>query len=180
MSESNHSHHGPNSLVWGARPCAEQDHEYRLNPDLISYEELLCQLDRNFKDISRRLGNQTSVTEPDLSFEEQWTGRWDRTDPDGVARKIYVKTIDCGSMPNDSHKDVPHNIVNLRSILNINGFMRSVQPPYFHNRVFPFAAVNSMISVDVVRVAEILQFQCRGDYSLYTIWRATLEYTKNE
>ncbi|UQZ88815.1 hypothetical protein C4J81_06210 [Deltaproteobacteria bacterium Smac51] len=121
MPESNHNHHGPNSLVWGARPCIEETDKYPLRPDLLSYEELLCQLTKHLRDIDQRIETQSSGAEPDLSYEEQWTGRWDRTDPDGPT-KIYVKTVACGTAPADAfQRTVAHGVVDLKVIVDLKG-----------------------------------------------------------
>lgn len=60
----------------------------------------------------------------DISYEEQWTGFYDRTDGD---RKIYVKTVDYGSLANAGTianpivKSVPHGIVGLRKLYYLLG-----------------------------------------------------------
>lgn len=176
MSESNHTHHGPNSLVWGARPCNEQDHKYKLSPDLISYEELLCQLDKHLRDIDSRFENQSS-SEPDLSFEEQWTGRWDRTDPDGP-KKIYVKTVDFGMLPNNSNKYVPHNINGLRKAIDMKGFGHLLGTSTYYT--FPNADPESKYNIWLhISPGDQINIKTGIDRSNVQAW-VTIYYTKNE
>ncbi len=55
------------------------------------------------------------------SLDEQWTGKyW----IDG--RRIYRKVINYGSLPNNSIRDVDHNILNLHEVVKLEG--RSIEP----------------------------------------------------
>lgn len=78
----------------------------------------------------------------DISYEEQWTGFYDRTDGD---RKIYVKTVDYGwlstacTSANPFLKRVPHGIVGLRTVYHVSamlitsgGFAPLPQPSIFN------------------------------------------------
>lgn len=58
--------------------------------------------------------------EPDYSTGEQLTGRkW----IDG--KSIYLKVISAGSLPNNSLKNVAHNITSLGAVINIYGYYKS-------------------------------------------------------
>ncbi len=58
----------------------------------------------------------------DFSFDEQFTGAYDRTDPTGP-KKIYVKTFDCGTTPATGPFRIehPHNLQNINRIISATG-----------------------------------------------------------
>ncbi|UQZ88269.1 hypothetical protein C4J81_03200 [Deltaproteobacteria bacterium Smac51] len=173
MSESKHVHHGPNSLVWGAHPCVDQTGKYKIKPSLIGYEDLLCQLAEYLDDIDQRLGSQSTATEPDHSYEEQWTGRWDRTDPDGP-KKIYVKTINSGGLLDNALKTIPHNIDSLKEVIRLYG--RAVRGPQTIVLPCPDGTGDASLTVNDGNI----RINCRADFTGFTKSQVTIKYTKNE
>lgn len=64
------------------------------------------------------LGNNCSCV--GYSLEEQWTGKyW----VDG--KKIYQKTVDCGTLPKATSKEVLHGISNVDFIVNLQDAAKS-------------------------------------------------------
>lgn len=65
------------------------------------------------------LGGQTPAPGGDgvsWSLEEQWTGKyW----VDG--KKVYQKTVFVGALPANATKQYPHNIVNIKDIIDFKG-----------------------------------------------------------
>ena len=173
MSEFKHAHPGHNSLVWGARPCNEESDKYQIKPGLVGYEDLLCQLAVHFRDIDQRLESQPAGNEPDLSFEEQWTGRYDRIDPDGLSRKIYVKSFRYSSTVTTTMEiKIPYDIPEIRRITAIKGV--------FEDGVFcdPLPPGPDHAALFWTRYSEssIILVNARAGETYYM----TLEYTKNE
>lgn len=58
-------------------------------------------------------GGNGGVVLSHLSFEEQFAGYYDE-----YGDKVYCKTIDLGVIPYNNVKVVPHNISNLKSVVN--------------------------------------------------------------
>ncbi|UQZ88314.1 hypothetical protein C4J81_03470 [Deltaproteobacteria bacterium Smac51] len=118
----------------------------------------------------------------DISFDEQFTGAYDRTDPDGP-KKIYVKTVDCGELPDKSTKSVAHNIQSLRAIKKLHGIVES---PYDNVTFFelphayPLHADNNIAlyvsGINVaIRTGQVMSVSHGGAKVFVTIY-----YTKNE
>ncbi len=179
MSESTHAHQGFNSLAWGAQPSVEETDRYPLKPNLLGYEELLCLLARHFRDIDQRLLQQQPQAPMSLniSFTEQWTGSYDETDPEGP-KKIYVKTIDCGAVAQNTEKIIAHGINGLRRVIHVSGRFGTANgvpggfPFCFTNPFYPTVSQACMlINFEAVRIiTQVVTAESRA-----TIW-----YTKNE
>lgn len=61
---------------------------------------------------------QLEVRPLDLSTEEQFTGRYDKTEPDGIPRRIYVKTVIIDQFAAaDVTKRIPHGVIGLRNLI---------------------------------------------------------------
>ncbi len=119
----------------------------------------------------------------DLSFDEQFTGAYDRTDPTGP-KKIYVKTFDCGTTParGGFEMNPPHGIQNINRVLSVGGFFinqeRTVQIDLTHpggNQAYGGILVaNEKISIYYRDPAT-----ATGGVGNCKVL-VTLEYTKNE
>lgn len=120
--------------------------------------------------MSEALANTERIGEIDYSTEEQWTGRrW----IDG--KKIYIKTIDFGALPNNTTKSVSHNISNLDYVVNkINGFKSSsgqqISAPYAHP-----TAISGQLKIDIY--SDRIAIESKFDFSGFSGY-VTLEYTK--
>jgi hypothetical protein len=106
------------------------------------------------------------------SYEEQWTGNyW----VDG--KKIYCKVIDCGNLPNNSAKYIPHNILNtsnwitIRGIVNTMNTERDIVPIIYAQNV-----LSSAISIGI-RTTTNQIFIYTGMNRPETTVIAILEYT---
>ncbi len=118
----------------------------------------------------------------DLSFEEQWTGAYDRTDGD---RKIYEKTIHLGTMPSISgghgFKSVSHNISGIRHLWIERGWMNWIQNsakcattlPTSHNTI---GFINYLSATEqAVSITNWSDMWSQRNVDCY----CTLRYTKN-
>ena len=107
------------------------------------------------------------------SASEQWTGR---TWLDG--KKVYEKTIDVGALPNNSIKNIAHNILNIYRWIDITGAYQQAlmalgansAPP--RGLVFGVESENINTSVDAVNIM-IRTGTDRTNYTGYV----TLRYT---
>ncbi|UQZ88320.1 hypothetical protein C4J81_03500 [Deltaproteobacteria bacterium Smac51] len=123
------------------------------------------------------------ASEPDLSYEEQWTGRWDRTDPDGP-RKIYVKTMDCGAVPNSTtptDEVLRHNIDNIYKIIGIDDYIRDMNS----GRLYGLPLITNHGAVTVQRVCVSLENVAMRTSTIAVglsnaRFYVTIYYTKNE
>lgn len=120
------------------------------------------------------IGVYSNVVEDPLNFDyslaEINTGtKW----IDG--KTIYKKTIDCGTLPNNTSKDVPHNISNLDTIINIQGVSIAVS-----GRVMPLPMVGGSAQYDVTMniYAGNIELTTFADRTAYTTTYVTLYYTK--
>lgn len=119
-------------------------------------------------------GGGSPVHNPcDISFEEQWTGAYDRTDGN---RKIYSKTIDCGDISNADIYLTPLNIPNFRNIWIANGWAEGlsfvVQLPHAGIDPYPISIVLNLTNQSV----QLMNNLSRTSVHAY----AMVYYTKNE
>lgn len=112
----------------------------------------------------------------DFSYDEQFTGAYDRTDPDGP-RKIYVKTIDCGLVGSTGEKAIPTGIADLKNVLYVFG--AAVDSTH----AFPMPAFNSSLAAS--RAITAIWFTSTNTINIYagTNWsgykaHVTVYYTK--
>ncbi|UQZ88317.1 hypothetical protein C4J81_03485 [Deltaproteobacteria bacterium Smac51] len=116
----------------------------------------------------------------DFSYEEQWTGTYDQTDPDGP-KKIYVKTIDCGKLVTGGKKNTPTGIENIKECLEIRG--RLVLPSSY-TAALPHinGNLNGSHNVSILWLVKenAIMINIDIDAWLNTFARVTIYYTKNE
>lgn len=88
-------------------------------------------------------------------------------------KPIYRKVVDCGLLPNNTFKDVSHNISNLDEIININGIINYNNG--FYN-LFPLYKTSSIAYIDYISTSifKIKTTQSEGNANLKLI----VEYTK--
>ena len=111
-----------------------------------------------------------TISDMDYSTSEQDTGcKW----IDG--KKIYKKTIDFGSLPNNSTKNVAHGINNLGDVIDIRGTAKASWGTYQLPLVFSGSDVNYITNVSVN--ATNISMSNSADRSGFTAY-ATLWYTK--
>lgn len=114
----------------------------------------------------------------DLSFEEQWTAGYDRTDGN---RKIYSKTLDFGPLPVNAIKLVPLNVPSLRKVLHIIGGAEAPQgAQHFHPLpyVTPYEAFRNLC-LTFEYTTNSVYIRSTHDASSVSA-RVTVYYTKNE
>ena len=110
-----------------------------------------------------------TVSDMNYSTSEQDTGcKW----IDG--RKIYKKTVDCGTGPNNTSKSVAHGISNLRRVIRLEGY------GYDGSSCIPlqFASTNAPASVQVFANSSVVNLTTGVDRSNLTETYVTLWYTK--
>lgn len=103
------------------------------------------------------------------STSEQRVGTW----VDG--KPIYKKTIDFGSLPNNSTKNVAHGISNLGDVIDIRGTAKASWGTYQLPLVFSGSDVNYITNVSVN--ATNISMSNSADRSGFTAY-VTLYYTK--
>lgn len=119
--------------------------------------------------MSETLANMEKLGGIDYSTEEQWTGlRW----IDG--KKIYQKTINFGTLPNTATKSVAHNIINLKNIININGFGKKITT----GTTIPLPTVQSGHNVGIWVNASNVYIETSSDRTDVTECYVTIQYTK--
>jgi microcystin-dependent protein len=104
------------------------------------------------------------------SLEEQEVGTW----IDG--KPIYQKTVNIGSLPNNTTKSVPHGIANYDYAVSIEGFAKNSS-----GTVIPIPYVNQSAAGNQVRVSTTstnIDIGTGMDFSAYTTAYVTLRYTK--
>ena len=103
------------------------------------------------------------------SLDEKWTGGyW----IDG--KKIYKKTINFGALPNNTTKNVAHNILNLDNVIDVSGWTFALSQGWFP---LPFASTGSYpieVKVTATNVAVVTTIDRSGIGTCYI----TLYYTK--
>ena len=90
-------------------------------------------------------------------------------------KPIYKKTIDFGSLPNNSTKNVAHGISNLGDLIDIRGTTKTSWGTYQLPLVFPGSDVNYITNVSVN--ATNISMSNSADRSGFTAY-VTLWYTK--
>lgn len=104
----------------------------------------------------------------DYSLDEQFTGKyW----IDG--KKIYRKTISCGTLPNSTTKTVSHSISNIDTIIETYGFASDGKSQL----VIPFASSTSGGNIMVYAGATHITLGTTSNRTILTITYITLEYT---
>ena len=108
----------------------------------------------------------------DYSLDEQTTAfKW----VDG--KPIYKKTINCGALPNNTRKEVAHNISNLDYVIKIEGTTSNTSSPFFNPIPLVYgnntAAYNTEFAVNRTSVIMVNN----NDRSMLDTY-VTLYYTK--
>lgn len=111
-----------------------------------------------------------SIIDPSsYSLDEKWTGGyW----IDG--KKIYKKTINFGALPNNTTKNVAHNISNLENVIEVKGWTYAFSQGWFP---LPFASTGSYpieVKVTSTNVVVVTTIERSGIGTCYI----TLYYTK--
>ena len=108
----------------------------------------------------------------DFSTSETNTGvKW----IDG--KNIYKKTLDCGTLPNNTTKDIPYNISDFSRLLKLEGYTYSST----NNQSFSIPHVSSLTidnSIGAWIEGSNLRVRTGADRSSYTETNITLYYTK--
>ena len=124
---------------------------------------------------TRRMDNGTwySWQKVDLSgtysTNELMTGEWLDTSP------IYKKTIDIGSLPNNTNKDVPHNISNLGTVVKIEGTINDGQG---NTLLLPYAHPTAGSNIGLYVIGNNIRVRPGSDRSAFSGY-ATIYYTKS-
>lgn len=118
-------------------------------------------------DIAIKIGNET-----DYSEDEQIIGSW----IDG--KPVYQKTINSGTLPNNTNKTIALDIPNIGKVLNIFGYgyvgTGSTSPRSIH---LPFVASAGNIDVEV-RNGTDLFISANANFSMFTESYITIQYLK--
>lgn len=102
------------------------------------------------------------------STDEKIVGTW----IDG--KKIYKKTIDCGALPNNSTKDVNHNISSLGMFVKIEGVASNGTLTY----PMPISTPNTPYLVSLSVTTTQVSIRTATTYSSFNSY-VTLYYTKS-
>lgn len=105
------------------------------------------------------------------SADEKVVGQWVDGSP------IYQKTIDIGALPNNTTKDVSHDISNLKVIISIDGYATDTSSNKSNCTPLPYSAVTSSDSIAVWEYEGNLKIRTGINYSAYSGY-VTLKYTK--
>ena len=104
----------------------------------------------------------------DYSLSEHIVGTW----TDGTP--LYEKTINIGSLPNNTSKSVAHNITNLRKIISWDGYMDSGTV----HRPLPYVSIYNSDNVQLYATdTDLIVYDAR-DYSNFTDCAVTIRYVK--
>lgn len=130
---------------------------------------------QNGKTLGEFTANQSTDTAINLENSSYSTSevKTNATWIDG--KPIYKKTIDFGSLPNNSTKNVAHGISNLGDVIDIRGTAKSSWGTYQLPLVFSGSDVNYITNVSVN--ATNISMSNSADRSGFTAY-ATLWYTK--
>jgi hypothetical protein len=91
---------------------------------------------------------------------------------------LYEKTINCGALPNNSTKNVNHNIANLKRIVNFSGCAyRSVGD--IVNIPLPYVGNNSNLNTVLYVSSTAIGIATFSDRSAFTESYVTIQYTKS-
>lgn len=90
-------------------------------------------------------------------------------------KKIYRKVVDCGTLPNNTQKQIPHNIKNYDIFLNVTGIAIIEDKKTYFN--LPYTSVDDEgIRLAVIGENITITTWRKRDYILQTF--VVLEYTK--
>lgn len=107
----------------------------------------------------------SGITKPvNYSTDEHIIGTW----IDGST--LYEKTVDCGALPNNTTKNVSHNISNINNVVSINGI--GIGSNFIP---LPWASANNVCSIYAYATA--IAITSNDDLSSYNGY-ITLHYTK--
>lgn len=170
---SNMTIHGNGFVCWVryAVPSASQNFEVACQVTNQSYlnDTMLITLQyTKTTDSPVSIGNDT-----DYSTTEKIVGTW----IDG--KPIYQKTVECGALPNNTTKNVAHNITNISEWISITGISYVNNsgkggmslPLVYHNS----SSVNNCL---LQANSENIILRTEGDRSPYDVTYVTLQYTK--
>ena len=104
------------------------------------------------------------------SDQEREIGVW----RDG--KPLYQKTIDCGALPNNTTKNINHNISNIDFIVKAEGYalapnVNSIPIPFVNND-------NSTSQICLITTTSVISLRTSVDRSAFTKSYVTLYYTK--
>lgn len=121
------------------------------------YTEQIIELNEELRNLQR------------YSETETYTGRvW----IDG--KPIYRKIIDFGALPNNTEKDVAHNISSISDIVKIEGVCRAIEDDINVYGSLSSTALITLLGADETNVI-IISNEDRSSYTAFVI----LEYTKS-
>ncbi len=103
------------------------------------------------------------------STDEVWTSKyW----IDG--KKIYSKVINFGALPNNTTKNITHNIDNIDNVISLNGWSSD------NSEYIPLTCANpsSQYSVNLLATKSVVRVSTLYNYSSWTSTYITIEYTK--
>ena len=103
------------------------------------------------------------------STDEQFTGKYWIN-----GKKIYTKTLDCGSLPNSSQKYIDIGIVNLDTIIKHEGISYNAH----YALSIPYVSGSSSYNVEVFYNDGYLRIITSINRSDFTNTYITIEYTK--
>lgn len=105
----------------------------------------------------------------DYSLTEHEIGTW----VDGTT--LYEKTVNCGAMPNNTTKNVAHSIINLDTVVQMYGMMKSA------NQQTPLPNVDSSAMTNQISLsinATDIILRSSGNWSTFSGY-VTVRYTKS-
>lgn len=116
---------------------------------------------------------QTKVSNAcDYSTTEKVVGTWIDNKP------IYRKVINFGALPNNTTKNVAHNISNLGNVINIGGFIYNNNDVDFYSIPLQYKGNDSNYNVECLVTATQVRMLANTDRSFYTAY-VILDYTKS-
>ena len=118
--------------------------------------------DSDMNEIKQGINNSTSY-----STTEQVVGTWNN-------KPLYRKVIECGALPNNSNKDVVHNIQNLGITTRCNGM--AVRTSDSRALTIPDSTPSAEISCGVTNTT--VYITTHNDRRSFNYSFLTLEYTK--
>lgn len=133
-------------------------------PTSVAYVDTANIIDNAVTAIKTSFGGNYSTSEQNTGFT--WI--------DG--KTIYKKTIDCGTLPNNTEKTVPHGISNLGRVIKVEGYaytgVTNVTFP------LPFPWITSAGTVGLLIGATTINIATGFDRTGFTETYVTLYYTK--
>ena len=139
----------------------------------ISHENILGNIENNIANNTSNISQiNTNITNyGQYSLQETFTGK---TWIDG--KPIYRKVINCGALPNNTTKNVTHNISNLSNVIFANGISYSSGTGNYFP--IPYSADTLQAQVKMWVTNTDVSLQTLSDRSNYTTTYIILEYTK--